>query len=105
MTGEGVELGAVGVGLTELIAPKLDDGALHPQAKPEVGRHRGPGESGRSNLPLNAAMTESARNHDAVDLVERAQIPALQRFAGDPLDVDPQLVLNPGVPSRFGHPD
>src|SRR5258708_34988985 len=70
MAGEGVELGAVGVGLAQQIAPELDHGALHSETEPEIGGERGPGESGRGNLPLNAAMTEYDRDHEAVDLVE-----------------------------------
>ena len=50
-------------------------------------------------------MTESPRNHDTVDLVERAQVAGLQRFGGDPLDVDAEVVVNPGMPQRFGHAD
>src|SRR5207245_1604381 len=87
------------------IAPELDHGALHSEAEPEIWGERGPGEAGGGDLPLNAPMTESARDHDAVHLVERAQIAGLERFGGDPLDVDPQVVMDPGMTQRFGDTD
>src|ERR1700682_163251 len=105
MAGEGVELGAVGVRVTELVAAELDDGAVHPEAETQVRRQRGPGESGRGNLPLDAAMTEPARNHDAVDIVERPQIAGLERVGRDPFDVDPQIVVHARVPQGFGDTD
>src|SRR5205823_4724965 len=101
MAGERVELRAIRVGGPEQVATELDDRALHTEAQPEIWNEGGPGEARRGNFPLDAAMTESARDHDAVDLVQRAQVAGLQRFGGDPLDVDAEVVVNPGMPQRF----
>ena len=88
MAGKSVELRAVGVSCLQPVAAELNHGTLHSETETQVGGKRGAGESGRGNLPLDTAMSESARDHDAVHLVERAQISRLECFGGDPLDVD-----------------
>ena len=105
VAGEGVELGAVGIGLAQQVAAELDDGTLHPEAKPKVGRERGPGEACRGDLALDAAMTEPSRDHHAVHLIESAQVSGLQGFGGDPFDVDPEIVVYARMTERFRHAD
>ena len=55
------------------LAGELDDGALEPEAQPEVRDLVVAGEVGGEDLALDAAVAEAARDEDAGRALERAR--------------------------------
>src|SRR3972149_1526685 len=66
----GVELRRVGVGQPADGPGELDDRALHPEADAEEGHSALAGVADGADLPLDAAVAETARDQDAVDPLE-----------------------------------
>src|SRR5204863_6847720 len=76
----GVELGAVGVGEAGLVPRILDDRKLHPQANAEIGNAVLARVPNRLDLPLDAALAESARHQYRVHALEAIDAVAIHNL-------------------------
>src|SRR3990172_9470669 len=99
----GVELRRVGVGQPADGPGELDDRALHPEADAEEGHSALAGVADGADLPLDAAVAETARDQDAVDPLEvRGGAVALHLLGVPPGHVHAGLVSDPAAGQRFG---
>src|ERR1700751_3105164 len=64
----GAEFRRIGVGNADEIARSLDHGHLHAEADAEIRHVALACELGRTNFPLGAALAESARHQNAIDV-------------------------------------
>ena len=104
MRGERVELRGVCVSCVQNFTRDVHHRALHAQAEPEIGHEILPRISRRQHLSLDAAMAESARDHDAIDLRERRGI-LVELLRVDPNELQVDAALQRGMTQRLGDAD
>src|SRR5690348_12072559 len=88
---------------TGKITRRLNDCHVQTVADAEEGHFALARKLDRAHLALRAALTESARDKDAIDVLEKARrIVAFEDFAVDPLHVDADVVREPAMRQRLG---
>ena len=102
MRGVGVKLGGVGPLQLEDVAAVFDDRDLQPQAQAVIGNVVFAGVFGRRDFSLGAAVTEAARDQNAVEALEQGEAVFLFQVLGvDAHDVNPGVVGDAGVGDRL----
>src|SRR5215467_14539319 len=92
------ELGGICVLDAAQVPRGLHNRHLHAEANAEIRHVPLAGKLRRADLALGAALSETARDQDAVDMFkEGGGILALEHFALDPVEIDPYLVGDAAV--------
>ena len=98
----GVDLGGVGAVQSQCVAGVLDGHHLEAQTQTEGRDLVFAGVLRRFDLAFDAALTEPAGDHDAVEVTDRTGLEqAGDILGGHPLDLDVGPVVRPGVVERF----
>src|SRR5499427_3665363 len=96
------ELRGIGVFDAAQIARGFHNRHLHAKADPEIRHVPFARELCCLDLSLGAALTESARNENAVDVLEeRRRVFVLEHFGLDPVEIDLHLVGDAAVRQRL----
>src|SRR5665648_913460 len=98
----GAELGGAGVLDAGKVAGDLDHSHLHAEADAEIRKLTHARIAGGVDLALGAALAESARHENAVDVLEiGGGVLALEHLRLDPFEIDLDLVGDAAMDQRF----
>ena len=92
-----IELGAVGMREARHVSRVFDDGKLHAEADAEVGNVVLARIAYGGDLPLDAALAETAGDEHGIHAAQAVDAVALDRFGVDVVDVDLRARVDAGV--------
>ena len=99
-----LELGGIRILKTEDVTGVLDDHGLQTEAQAKCRQARLTSELQRADLAFDATDAETARNDDAIDIVERRfrAFPGFAQISRDPFDVDLGIIGEAARLDRLG---